>query len=325
MRAFDYVMVTIVGLVFLEACVIITFNTKREFWERINKIHALCLVLYPIYLSSVIYASLECTRSTSHCDYSWKICCTLYIILTMAVYTFYYVKSNVVHTIDWNGKRLAGRFSLLGIAMMGLMGMAFFWLPVEGFQYNAFLSNGECELVERAWIPIVWMIGDTALSILLLMLFIRPLQEIQELLGDSPKSVAMLLGMKRMTEKNRNLLVVIVLATLIVMIRVSVGNINMRTVHYLCSMDRLVTIQCITLTFSYDGVEYFYCIKPLSSLCNIGSDTEDEDSSSLSLMPPERTRPSQSIIVIGPLDKSRSTTDRRESSSIRPVHFGAVG
>jgi len=326
MRVFEYIMVTVVGLTSAEAFVIITVNTNRRFWERINKIHALCLFIYPIYLSSVIYASLVCTRSNSHCDISWKICCTLYIILTMAVYTFYYVKSNVVHTIDWEGKRMCGQISLLGIAMMGLMGMAFFWLPVQGFQYNAFISNGECELEERGWIPIVWMLGDTALSILLLMLFIRPLQAIQEMLGDSPKSVAMLLGMKRMIEKNRNLLAIIVLATLAVMIRVSVGHINMRTVHYLCSMDRLVTIQCITLTFSYDGVEYFYCLKPVYCLCDVSSDTEEEESSYLSVnMPPERTQPSPSIIVIGALQKRQSGSGRRESSSLRPVQFGAAG
>jgi len=325
MRVIEYIMVTVVGLTCAEACVIITVNTNRRFWERINKIHTLCLIIYPIYLSSVIYASSECTRSNSHCDMSWKICCTLYIILTMAVYTFYYVKSNVVHTIDWEGKRIYGQISLLGITMMGLMGMAFFWLPIQGFQYNAFLLNGECELEERGWIPVVWMFGDTALSVLLLMLFIRPLQEIQEMLGDSPKSVAMLLGMKGMIEKNRNLLVIIVLATLIVMIRISVGHLNMRTVHYLCSIDRLVTIQCITLTFSYDGVEYFYCIKPVDCLCDMGYDTEHEESSEISLMPLERTQPSPSIIIIGSLQTRRSGYDRRESSSVRPIQFGAIG
>jgi len=207
---------------------------------------------------------------------------------------------------------------------MGFMGLAFFWLPIQGFQYNAFLLGGECQLAKRSWIPIVWMLGDTALSILLLMLFIRPLKEIQEMLGDSPKSVAMLLSMKRMIEKNRNLLAIIVLATLIVMIRVSVGDLNMRTVHYLCSMDRLVTIQCITLTFSYDGVEYFYCSNLLCYLCNLVSDTEEISSSDLSIMGPPRTQTANSVILISPIHLNQSVVDRRESSSVRPIHFGAV-
>jgi len=37
------------------------------------------------------------------------------------------------------------------------------------------------------------------------------------------------------------------------------GKLHMRTVIYMCAVDRLVTLQCITMTFTYDGKEYFYC------------------------------------------------------------------
>jgi len=36
------------------------------------------------------------------------------------------------------------------------------------------------------------------------------------------------------------------------------GNPNMQTVLFLGTIDRLVTLLLITMTFSYDGWEYFY-------------------------------------------------------------------
>jgi len=168
MRAVDCLLGIILGIVVVETTVIIIVNRTRGFWEPINKIHMLSAVLYPIYLSSVIYASLWCNRSNEHCDKLWKSCSTLYIFVTMAVYSFYYIKSNVVHTIAWDGKSLYEWLAIGMIAMMGVMGLGFFWLPIGGVQYNAFLQKEECQLVERPWIPIVWTLGDTMLSILLL-------------------------------------------------------------------------------------------------------------------------------------------------------------
>lgn len=62
-----------------------------------------------------------------------------------------------------------------------------------------------------------------------------------------------------MAQKNRNLLLFTVLCTL-AMITIGVfGNFTMRTVLYMSAIDRLVTLQCITMTFSFDKLEYFYC------------------------------------------------------------------
>lgn len=200
---------------------------------------------------------------------------------------------------------------------MGVGGLAFFWLPIEGFQYTAFLLNGECELVERKWIPIMWTLGDTAASILLLLLFIRPLQEIKELLGDSPKSVAMLLSMKRLTMKNRNILAVVVLVTLGVMLTVASVELNMRTVHYLCVMDRLVTLQSITLTFSYEGRDFFY-YRHLLFFCFRDKPEYDPDelsSSEVVCVPPIRpSMTSPSIIVMTPAERAGS--ESKESTSV---------
>jgi len=323
MRIIEYFLSVFLGLVVIEATVIIIVNCKFKYWEPINKIHMISLLLYPIYLSSVIYASLECNRSNGYCDMMWKICCTLYIAVTMAVYKFYYVKSKVVHTVDWNGKQKCELLAIALIAMMGVAGLAFFWLPIQGFQYTAFLVDGECRLVERRWIPIVWMLGDTAASVVLLVLFIQPLQEIKKQLGASPKSVSMLFSMKRLTTKNRNILAVIVLVTLIVMVTVAAKDLNMRTVHYLCVMDRLVTLQSITLTFSYEGIDFFYYRGILCFCCtNNEEDNANEVSSSeLVPIPTQRTITSPSIIVMSPSIR-KSGSGRRESSSIC-IEFGS--
>ena len=99
--------------------------------------------------------------------------------------------------------------------------------------------------------------GDTAASILLLVLFIKPLQEIKHTIGADPRSVSMLLSMKQLIIKNRNILAVIVLATVIVMVTIAAKDLNMRTVHYLCVMDRLVTLHSINLTFSHEDRNFF--------------------------------------------------------------------
>jgi len=298
MRSFDYILSICLGIVVVEAAIIIIVNLRYGFWEPINRIHMISLVLYPLYLSSVIFASLECNRSDGWCDWMWKICCTLYIAVTMAVYTFYYVKSKVVHTIDWEGKHKFEMLSILMIIMMGIAGLSFFWLPIKGFQYIAFLVDGECQLVKRQWIPILWTLGDTAASILLLLLFIRPLQEIEELLGDSPKSVVMLQSMGRITKKNRNILAVIVLVTLGVMLTIASVDLNMRSVHYLCVMDRLVTLLSITLTFSYEGQDFFY-YRHLLFLCfRDKSDSETDELSSSGVLVPSASCPS--IIAMSP-------------------------
>ena len=138
----------------------------------------------------------------------------------MTVYSFYYAKSRVVHTIDWDGKRKYERLAIVMIIMMGVVGLAFFWLPIPGFQYTAFLVNGECELVERRWALVVWTLGDTILSIFLLVLFIKPLQEVKKILRDTPKSRETMLKMKGLILKNRNILTITVLSTLIVMMTI---------------------------------------------------------------------------------------------------------
>jgi len=316
MRAIDFLLEITLGIVVVETTVIINVNRTRGFWKPINKMHMLSAVLYPIYLSSVLYASVECNRSNEHCDKLWKICSTLYMFVTMAVYSFYYLKSNVVHTIAWDGKSMYEWLAIGMIAMMGVMGLCFFWLPIRGVQYDAFLQKGECQLVERPWIPIVWTLGDTMLSILLLLLFIRPLKEIRDLLGDSPKSAAMLLSMKRLTKKNRNLLAVTVLVTLLVMLTIAAFDINMRTVHYLCAMDRFVTLQCITLTFTNDAREFFYYRQCLMCCLNKTSTIKPEKRSMSALVenvaPESRATPS--IIVMTPNLERRDSGNKGSGS-----------
>jgi len=143
---------------------------------------------------------------------------------------------------------------------MGVLGLGFFWPPIKDVQYYGFLKDGECHLAERRWIAILWVAGDSILSILLLLLFIRPITVIKKTLGDTPRSVATLGRMRKMTERNRNLLLLTVMVTISIYTVIAVvGTLHMRTVIYMCTIDRLVTLQCITMTFSYDGREYFYC------------------------------------------------------------------
>jgi len=178
----------------------------------------------------------------------------------MAVYSFYYAKSTVVNNVLWKGKQWFRRVVFAMIPSMGLCGMCFFWIPVKDFEYSGFLKEGKCYLVKRRWILIFWVVGDVILSILLLLLFIRPITVIKKTLRDTPRSLSTLRRMGKMTERNRNLLLFTVTVTIsLFSIITALGTLNMRTVICLGTIDRLVTLQCITMTFTYDGREYFYC------------------------------------------------------------------
>jgi hypothetical protein len=260
MRKFDYILLACGGLVVIEGAMIITLNTKRGYWEPTNKFHLLSVVLYLIYLTVVIFSSVESATSSQECDLLWKICSTLYIAVTMSVYSFYYVKSRLVNSVQWTGKKWSGRIVLIMIVMMGVLGLCFFWPPIKDVQYNGILINGVCRLVNRRWIAILWVGGDSVLSVMLLALFIKPLKKLKKQFGVSSSSVAMFRSMERMTKKNRNLLCITVTVTIGVYTAIAViGDLSMRTVIYMCAIDRLVTLQCITMTFSYDEREYFYC------------------------------------------------------------------
>jgi len=178
----------------------------------------------------------------------------------MSVYSFYFVKSRLVNSVPWRGKKWSGHIVLIMIFMMGALGLCFFWPPIKNVQYNGILINGVCHLAKRRWIAIIWVSGDTVLSVFLLLLFIQPLKIIKESLGNTPRAVATLHSMRRMTEKNRNLLMITVTVTIGLYTAIAVkGDLTMRTVIYMCAIDRLVTLQCITMTFSYEKREYFYC------------------------------------------------------------------
>jgi len=259
MRILVSILMTCGGLVLSEAAIIISLNTKRGYWEVINKLHILSAAFFLVYLSTVIYSSVECNRSDHVCDLLWKVCSTLYISVSMAVYSFY-IKSTLVNNILWKGKQCFGRVVFTMIPSMGVCGLCFFWLPIEDFEYYGYLKDGECHLVERRWIVIFWVLGDVILSILMLLLFIRPITVIKQTLNDTPRSAGTLRSMRKMTEKNRNLLLFTVTVTISLFTVIAVvGTMDMRTVICMGTIDRLVTLQCITMTFSYDGREYFYC------------------------------------------------------------------
>jgi len=313
MRVFDYVLMTCLGFVIVEAFVIVTINIKRGFWKPVNWTHVLSAFFYIIYLASVVYSTQMRNRSHRWCDALWKVTSTLYIALTMAVYSFYYARSKIWEIIKWNGKEGLERLAVVSIAAMGLLGLSFFWLPIRGVQYNALLIDGECAPVRRQWIAIVWMLGDTALSAVLLVLFIRPLKEIRRLLGNTPKSIAMLLQLRQLIQKNRNLLGVTVFVTLAVFVTIVVSDRTLQFVHYLCVIDRLITLQCITLTFSYDSQDYFYCNACLLLSCDNPKQSEVDLSVSSWTSP--------TIIHISPKLQSASRTSK--SSSIR-INLGSV-
>jgi len=277
MGFFYYALMICFGFVILEALIIITVNSQRGYWELVNWMHLLSTIFYPVYLGSVVYATKTRDRSHGYCDAVWKVSSTLYIALTMAVYLFYYARTKIWEVIKWEGKERLERLAVVGIAAMGITGLGFFWLPIRGIQYNAFLIDGECAPVRRRWIPVCWMVGDTAVSALLLVLFIRPLAEIRKMLGKSPRSIALLLNMRRLIQKNRNLLAFTVLVTLVVMVTVAVSDLTLEIVHYMCVFDRFITVQCITLTFSYDSQECFYCHACLFLSCGDPNKSEHEE------------------------------------------------
>jgi len=278
-RTFDYILMICGGLVLSESAMIITLNTKRAYWEAINKFHVLVVMLYLVYLSTVIYSSVECNRSDYYCDLLWKTCSTLYIAVNMAVYSFYYVRSTVVNNILWRGKTWSRRLVIIAIVMMGVCGLCFFWPPINGVQYYAFLIRDECYLADRRWIVIFWVTGDSFLSILLLILFIRPVEILKRTLGETPRSVARFRTMRRMTEKNRNLLLFSVMITIGMYTTIAVfGKLHMRTVIYMCAVERLVTLQCITMTFTYDWRQYF-CCRACFLLFSRTQEIEDEEQS----------------------------------------------
>jgi len=126
MRPFDYALMICGGLVLTEAAIIITLNTKRNYWEPTNKFHVLSTVLYLVYLSMVIYTSVGCCRNDYQCDLLWKICSTLYISVNMSVYSFYYVKSGLVNNILWRGRNRSRKLVIIMIATMGVVGLCFF-------------------------------------------------------------------------------------------------------------------------------------------------------------------------------------------------------
>jgi len=311
MRVSDYFLVSGLGFVTGQATLIITLNIKRGLWCITNKIHVLILLIYPIYLASVIYASGECNRSVKYCSTLWKICSMLYIIVTMAVYWFYYAKSKVVHTLTGNSKYQFERLAILMILMMAGVGLGFFLLSTGEAHHEAFVSEEKCHLAERRLIPIMWMIGDALLSVLLLLLFLRPLKEIRQMLRDYPKSIDMLNNVRRVIQKHQNLLIITVVVTLGVMVTIAVKDLCLRTIHYLCSIDRLIAIQCITLTFSYDAQEYFY-YRPCLFIHSSRKSEVDEELSSSSDFPMERRFKSPSIIVMSPAIKN----PYRDSASI---------
>jgi len=180
--------------------------------------------------------------------------------INLAVYSFYYVRSRLVNNILWRGKKCLNQIVSIMIPGMGIFGLFVFWVPINDVLFYGFIKDGGCHLAVRRWILIVLVAGDSILSIILLLLFIRPITVIEESLGDTPRSVATLQLMRKMTERNRNLLLFTLMVTMIMFTTTAViGSLNMRTVLFMGTMDRLVTLQCITMTFSYDKRKCFYC------------------------------------------------------------------
>lgn len=308
MKKIDYILLFCGGLVVGEAAIISALNKKRGFWQPTHKLHLLSVILYCVLLSAIIYSSQNCNRSNNYCDKLWKICSMLYNIVTMSVYSFYWEKSRLVHTIQWKGKHYYERVVIAMIAGMGLGGLCLLWLPIEGVQYGAALEDGECQLDERRWIAYVWVVGDTVISVMLLWLFIRPLRDIKNKLGDSPRSVAVLFGMRRLITKNRNLLFFTVLFTFVIVLVAAIQELEMRTCIHLLAIDRLMTLQCITMTFSYSAMEYFHCQWPLLS-CWKQTPKAEDDTPSFDLERSPRTLKSSSIIHMAPVWPSTVESD----------------
>jgi len=299
------------ALVLGEAAAIITINTQRGYWELTNKFHILSAVFYLIYLTAVIYSSVEATRSNNNCDLLWRICATLYMAVTMCVYSFYWAKSRLINTIKWKGRKLLERIVIISIALM-LPNLCFFWFPNKSVQYNGFMKDGECYLEKRPWIGVMWVTGDTVVSLLLLLLFIKPLLNINTTFRETPESIATTKIMRQMTERNRNLLLVTVLVTLAVIIAGIVGNLKMRTVIYLCAIDRLVTLQCVTMTFSYEQRRWYYCYACFILYQGRKEESEYDIEVPVGTMPPDNKLPSVLIMPI----QSQPTLNKNSSSKL---------
>jgi len=294
-QIFDYILLACGGIVLTESTMIITVNTKRGYWNPTTICHVLSTVLYLIYVSTVLYSSVERNKSNQECDMLWKICSTLYMSVTMSVYSFYYVKSRVVNSVLWRGKTWSGRFVLIMIVMMGISGLCFFWSPIKDIQYNGILVNGECRLVKRLWILIFWVSGDSVISVLLLALFIKPLKNLKAQFATTIE-VEKLRSMEQVTKKNRNLLLFTVTVTIALYTTIAVaGNLTMRTVIHLGAVDRLVTLQCITMTFSY-GKRDFICFIPFLKRRTPETVEQEEKSSSDEIQP--RNSLSTSIFIM---------------------------
>jgi hypothetical protein len=102
--------------------------------------------------------------------------------------------------------------------------------------------------------------GDTVLSATLLALFVKPLQILQNQLVGTSAAVPRLRSMERVTQRNRNLLFCSLTVTISIFTTIAViGNLTMKIIIYMCAIDRLVTLKCITMTFAYDEGECYYC------------------------------------------------------------------
>jgi hypothetical protein len=312
----DNALITALGFVTVQTFLILAINTMRGFWDPVHLTHLLCAVSYCIYLALVIYASKTSNRSDEWCDTVWKITATSYIVLNMAVYSFYYTRSKVWKMIKWEGKDKLEQLAPVMIPLMGLTGLGFFYIPIRGVQYNALLVEGECQPVKRQWIAIVWLVGDTALSFLLLVLFVRPLQELQKMLGDAQKSMIMLLHFRQFIQKNCHLLGITVLATVMVYIMISFMELKLSAIHYLCVIDRLITLQCITLSFSYDS-QYYNCFACLLLSYHNHQQFEIDE---MSMTWQSRSNPS--VIYMSPKLQSASIGNGKSSSV--PINFGTA-
>lgn len=300
MRPFDYILTICGGLVVFEAGIIILLNIKRGYQEPTNKFHVVLTVLYLIYLVAGICSAYQGSQSEYYCDTLWKVCSTLYLAVNMSIYSFYYVKSRVVNDILQRGRHRCRGLVLVLIATMGIGGISIIWVPINGFQYYGKLIDGECQSANRRQIVIAWVVSDSVLSTLLLLLFIRPIKVLNKTLGDTPSSVATLRSMKRLTEKNRNLLLCSMLFSVGIFTAIAIlGELEMHNVIYLCAVDRLVTLQCITMTFTYDGKEYFYCCACFI-LCSQDRGLESEENEQCYHLMNSRNSISTSIIIMSP-------------------------
>jgi len=182
--------------------------------------------------------------------------------------------------------------------MIAIGGIFIIWDPFKDDQFYGELIDGECYSLNLHWIAVTWVVVDILLSILLLLLFVRPIQVINKTFGDTPRSVATLRSMRQLTKKNRNLLICSTAVTIGIFTAIAIlGKLDVRTALYLFSVDRLVTLQCITMTFTYDGYDYFYCRACFNLCFQDGSREIEEIEQCYHAMDPRNSK-SESIIVL---------------------------